>query len=309
MPLKINYSRLPTIKIGFALLGHVEHETNQRRKHNFNQEVSIMRKSIFILVATLMPVWGFAANRIYALKDTIAVPDTGTITIKMDNSVPVNGLNLIIQFDSTLIRFLNIKPAGRALAPNGVGSHLFAADKVSLIWYRPNAKQINAGSGRIFEITYVANDSLIKADTTTQLIFYQGLVADSNLAVIPFEYINGSIRIKYEGPVAVENRPTLPTRFEIFQNYPNPFNPTTTIRYALPMLSDLSLKVYDLMGREVTTLVDEIQSAGFKTVLWNATDHNGRQVATGVYFYRLEATRIGSKKPSFVQVRRMLLVK
>jgi hypothetical protein len=77
---------------------------------------------------------------------------------------------------------------------------------------------------------------------------------------------------------------TMPDRFALYQNYPNPFNPATTIRYQLPIESDVSLRIYNLMGQQVATLVNESKAAGSYEVSWNASD-----VASGIYYYRLEA--------------------
>jgi hypothetical protein len=76
----------------------------------------------------------------------------------------------------------------------------------------------------------------------------------------------------------------LPTAFALEQNYPNPFNPTTVIRYQLPVASKVRLVVYDLLGREVTTLVNEMQYPGRYTSTWNASGFS-----SGAYFYRLTA--------------------
>lgn len=76
----------------------------------------------------------------------------------------------------------------------------------------------------------------------------------------------------------------IPAKFELYQNYPNPFNPTTIIKYDLPKQSIVKLVVYDILGRKITTLVDEVKKAGSYQAVWNAS-----QYASGVYFYRLEA--------------------
>lgn len=91
--------------------------------------------------------------------------------------------------------------------------------------------------------------------------------------------------------------PTLPTDFAISQNYPNPFNPTTKIRYQIPVASNVTLKVYDILGNEAAVLVDGDQPAGFYNV-----DFNASNLSSGIYLYKIEAE-------SFVQTRKMILIK
>jgi len=84
----------------------------------------------------------------------------------------------------------------------------------------------------------------------------------------------------------------LPERFELFQNYPNPFNPTTTIRFRISTSGFTSLKVFDVLGREVATLVNKELSAGEHSVQWNATE-----MPSGIYLYRLESgTNVSTRK-------------
>jgi hypothetical protein len=82
---------------------------------------------------------------------------------------------------------------------------------------------------------------------------------------------------------------TVPTVFALEQNYPNPFNPSTQIRYALPEATGVVITVYDMMGRKVRTLVQDTQSAGYHTALWNATNDRGLPVSAGMYIYTLQA--------------------
>jgi hypothetical protein len=89
----------------------------------------------------------------------------------------------------------------------------------------------------------------------------------------------------------------LPDKFELSQNYPNPFNPTTLIKYSLPKAGNVSLKVYNVLGKEVATLVNGYQTAGNYKVKFNA-----RGLASGLYFYRLTAG-------DFVSVKKMMLLK
>ena len=78
-------------------------------------------------------------------------------------------------------------------------------------------------------------------------------------------------------------------KLALHQNVPNPFNPLTTIRYDLPANARVRLSIIDVAGRRVRTLVDEQQTAGSRSAIWNGRDDAGRAVASGVYFYVLDA--------------------
>jgi len=94
----------------------------------------------------------------------------------------------------------------------------------------------------------------------------------------------------------------LPTAFALGNAYPNPFNPTTTIAYAVPRSGHVTLRIFDVAGRLVRTLVEGDATAGHHTVVWNGRDHGDRQVASGTYYYRLSAD-------GFNDTRKMVLVK
>ena len=79
-----------------------------------------------------------------------------------------------------------------------------------------------------------------------------------------------------------------PSTFTLEDNYPNPFNPSTTIRYSIPVQGHVRLRIFDLVGREVARLVDDVKSVGTYSVNWHAVDGVGRPMASGMYFYRLE---------------------
>jgi len=95
----------------------------------------------------------------------------------------------------------------------------------------------------------------------------------------------------------------VPTTFELSQNFPNPFNPVTTIRYGLPRNERVTLKLYNLLGAEVATLVnDEPKVAGYHTAIWDGRSHAGQVVSSGLYLYRMEAG-------SFTATRKLALIK
>ena len=90
--------------------------------------------------------------------------------------------------------------------------------------------------------------------------------------------------------------------WKLEQNYPNPFNPSTTIKYQIPELSFVTLKIYDILGNEVITLVNEELAAGKHEVEFNSHSGEVRNLSSGVYFYQLQAA-------SFLETKKMLLIK
>jgi hypothetical protein len=96
--------------------------------------------------------------------------------------------------------------------------------------------------------------------------------------------------------------PILPTSYAMAKNYPNPFNPKTTIRFDLPEAQHVKLMVFDTTGRRIASLIDDTMQAGFHSIMWNGRDDRGNQLASGVYFYRIDAGPLN-------QTERMVLLK
>ena len=107
--------------------------------------------------------------------------------------------------------------------------------------------------------------------------------------------------IEHDGTLKTDkSNYTTPDHITISQNYPNPFNPKTEFRYELNELGQISLKIYDIMGRQVYTLYDGFQQAGIHKVFWSGIDQNNRSVSSGIYFYQLQTK-------SLLKTRKMVL--
>ena len=94
----------------------------------------------------------------------------------------------------------------------------------------------------------------------------------------------------------------IPEVFALHQNYPNPFNPTTQIRYDLPEDAMVTITIYDIMGRSIRSLVNSKQTAGYRSIQWNATNNAGSPVSAGLYLYTIQAG-------DFRQAKKMVLLK
>jgi hypothetical protein len=99
-----------------------------------------------------------------------------------------------------------------------------------------------------------------------------------------------------------ESMKNIITEYNIHQNHPNPFNPVTTLSYDLPEDGIVNITIYDIVGRQVKALLNSPQTAGHRSIQWNATNNAGQQVPAGVYLYRIEAGE-------FRQTKKIVLLK
>ena len=163
---------------------------------------------------------------------------------------------------------------------------------------------------KYFRVTTTFPDTVIKGDTASIQI---GFLPDSVRSYTDTLYVYSNagsptvIALSGTGstPTGIlREGNAIPTVYELYQNYPNPFNPTTTIKFALPTQSQVSVTIYDILGREVKELVNDKLQAGYYHFTWDAT-----RFASGVYFYRIEAQSLSGDKKSFVEVKKLLLLK
>ncbi len=155
--------------------------------------------------------------------------------------------------------------------------------------------------------TYTTSDTIypgkgywVKVNQDGQLILSSTiqLLSKASIKIVPTSEMPPS------PPWESTGRVQLPKEYRLEQNYPNPFNPITTIKYGLSFSSNVKLRIFNVLGQVVATLKDEEESAGYKQIEWNSS-----AVASGIYFYRLEATSISDPGKSFTQVRKMILIK
>ncbi len=136
----------------------------------------------------------------------------------------------------------------------------------------------------------------------------QSLAADVNGFVFAGTQGSGVFRSRQSTTSNSTSAQTIPTAFMLEQNYPNPFNPSTIIKYQLPIQSRVTIKIFNLLGQEVKTVVDGIENADEHQSQWDGRNNFGVGVASGVYFYRIEANGIGGTN-LFRHVKKMLLLR
>ena len=144
--------------------------------------------------------------------------------------------------------------------------------------------------------------NLVSGETVEFQAFVPGVRAVYNVAEAITYEADGSVGsigkpliLSTEG-IAFEVTDNIPTRYSLSQNYPNPFNPMTTIEYGLPEQSHATIEVFNVLGQRVRTLVSTIQPAGRHRVVWDGKDHQGKDVGSGIYFYRLQAGAFSESK-------------
>ena len=164
----------------------------------------------------------------------------------------------------------------------------------------------NSGCNESNTTTIVSNTTTIVSNSTPTIIGGGGqfnttaTIVNTAATIDSFLCRNILTGIDQSG----DGSDTKPRQFNLFQNYPNPFNPGTLIKYTLSAGGNVSLKIYDSLGREIFSLVDEYKQAGTYEVKFYS-----EQLSSGIYFYRLQVYPVNSDADNFVQIRKMILLK
>ena len=148
----------------------------------------------------------------------------------------------------------------------------------------------------------IANTSIISDTVVTFSAYPEALNCQSQP-----EYCIDGDTLTFGVPIVVqvvsaEPEPFAPEQFSLHQNYPNPFNPVTTLRYDLPENNLVNITIYDMMGRKVKTLINKTQNAGYRSIIWDATNDYGKPVSAGIYLYQIQAGE-------YISTKKMVLLK
>ena len=226
--------------------------------------------------------------RLY-LEAAADLPNVGEeviVNVDMADFVQMKGYGFSVAFDAEQIEFV------RATTTNSLlGDGEFAAPRT-----------IAQADGKVDIAAY--GDVVTEGELGLSLVFRTKTeIENTEIEVMSSQVSDGSLGINavaLPAPVQIQTRPEA---FALANNYPNPFNPATTIKYALPEASQVRLEVFNVVGQVVRTMVDAHQNAGRYVVQWDASNDNGVNLSSGIYFYRLQV------EGNYLEVKKMLLLK
>ncbi len=222
---------------------------------------------------------------------------SGTFQVHLDNTETVGTLQFtIVDFPSSMM-VTNVTPVGRF--DDGIvdGSSEEMEDGTYYFLGYDFSSSIEVGSGPILEIEVEFDNNLTNSSIIMSMINFAAGDAGANPLTTVFHGF-----AQFSGYLALDGDVSLPGEFALHQNYPNPFNPSTVITYDLAIDSNVRLDIFDIIGRNVKTLVNEKQIGGRHIVSWDANDQFGQAVSAGVYLTRLHT---GNK----VFTQKMILMK
>jgi hypothetical protein len=248
----------------------------------------------------------FSDNVIEGHVDSVSTP-----TMEYAVSAPLCG-----QSDCTLSRncFYGISEIAIYVAPTALfdfgvspdtSNNHFYAEGLNNCYPEYFIKQSSA-KGQAEQVDAENNRWNLDVDT-----LYEEELADKMLGNIDYDpWLSDNISPPCEPPsqpqhkitIDYEEEVSLPQEYCIRQNYPNPFNPVTSIEYALPEGCQVLVEVFNVLGQRVKVLVDEYQTAGTYTIVWDGTDEGEKTLASGMYFYRMKAG-------TFVSAKKMIIMK
>ncbi len=240
-----------------------------------------------------------------------------TFTIRIVDNEPIRGIELDIYHDSPSLVYSGVSKGdklenvsdeeGNPRTMTLLGNYL--EDHIKVLAYSTSRAR-TAGDGLEGDLLHLSYELVEGAELPSEVTFYLGLANLPGTSMDP-ELLNVVCGYPDEdSPIVVETNAlsldeslAIPTQFALHQNYPNPFNPSTQISFDVPEGSELvRLNIYNILGKNVSTLLNSVVNPGKHKVDWNAKDNEGNPVASGIYFYELSS-------PSFIARKKMLLIR
>ena len=240
-----------------------------------------------------------------------------TFTIRMVDNEPIRGIELDIYHDSADLVYGGLDKGdklenvtdeeGNPRTMTLLGNYL--EDHLKVLAYSTSRAR-TAGDGTEGDLIHVTYELADGASLPDQVTFYFGLAnlpgtsMDPELLNVVCGYPDADNPVAVStSAVGIDGNETIPDEFALNQNYPNPFNPSTQISFDVPQGGEhIMLNIYNILGQNVSTLVNGIMNPGTYTMEWNATDEAGNPVASGIYFYELRSS-------SFTARKKMLLIR
>ena len=240
-----------------------------------------------------------------------------TFTIRMVDNEPIRGIELDIYHDTDDLVYSGLDKGdklenvtdeeGNPRTMTLLGNYL--EDHLKVLAYSTSRAR-TAGDGAEGDLVHVTYELADGASLPDQVTFYFGLAnlpgtsMDPELLNVVCGYPDADNPVAVStSAVGIDGNETIPDEFALNQNYPNPFNPFTQISFDVPQGGEhIMLNIYNILGQNVSTLVNGVMNPGTYTMEWNATDEIGNPVASGIYFYELRSS-------SFTARKKMLLIR
>ncbi len=269
------------VSLVHRILGYIAFTTRQELCADANRDTLINVGDLVAMIDMILGRWMGPSPPMYPGPMAVVKLDYGDLTpgsfgelqVMAELEVPVAGAQLEINYDPSEVSFQVPVLSERSdhclieYRDDGKG-------RLRLLLYNMSNEPIATGKGSIVSLPVTLGPYAEKS----KIQLKQVVLADQKAALIP-----------------VGDHIYVPTGFELSQNYPNPFNPSTTIKFTLPSQQEggltlpTTLKIYNVLGEVVRTLVDEPMAPGAHEVVWDGKDDQGDETASGIYFYRLRA--------------------
>jgi len=258
----------------------------------------------------------FMASSIFAAEMNTLVAKKAQVTdgklilpLELKNIQPMAALDLPLQFSEGVtleeVSFEGTRSADFDFAYGSIDNdnHIVILGLIPMI--AGQKSDLEPGTGVVANLIFTVNNPDIKSIELTPITIPE----PNHSPMFIYTDAKGEVQslkpdmIGFSAPLDISNNsnnqtaPTvLPKEFGLGQNAPNPFNPSTSISYDLPKACNVHLEIYNVLGQSVKTLTSGYQEAGSQSIIWDGTDHTGNSVASGVYFYRIQAGDFSATK-------------